>query len=116
MVDLFILMCARFFRVFHLTDWCPSSRNDNHRSGAHVAAELLVRDGRSLEFFPGYADPVSLVSQLQLLVQSESNVWVRGRTTAPPRVREEQQLSVPKTQTFGAICSQTSVNNCFIAH
>lgn len=56
---------CEFFRVLHLTDWCPSSRHDNHRSGAHVAAGLLVRDGRSLEFSPGDVDPVSPVSTLQ---------------------------------------------------
>lgn len=33
---------CEFFRVLNLTDWCPSSRHDNHRSGAHVAAGLLV--------------------------------------------------------------------------
>lgn len=60
-----------FFRVFHLTDWCPGSRHDNHRSGAHVAAGLLVRGGRSLELSPGDVDPVRPVSALQheLLIQ-----------------------------------------------
>lgn len=68
MMDLFAmnkLIRASFLGFFHLTDWCPSSRHDDHRSGAHVAAGLLVRDGLSLEFSPGDADPVSPVSALQ---------------------------------------------------
>lgn len=33
-------MCASL-RVLYLTDWCASSRHDNHRTGVHFVAGLF---------------------------------------------------------------------------